>query len=105
VDDGVDLMALHQMAARHAVPGTSFYAGHLYDSRCSFCDSRVSHVLGLALVDVAVAALDVVEGTGVEMDDPRLDYIVAQVDKGDLDRLVTALDALRSAQLGPLSRP
>jgi len=43
---------------------------------------------------VAEAARDLVSGLGVEMDDPRLEYVLVQVERSDLSNLRSTLTAL-----------
>ncbi len=50
------------------------------------------------LLEVAEAAREARDSSGVECADERLRYVVLQVDKEDLTRLVAALDALDAAE-------
>ena len=50
--------------------------------------------LARKLLAVAEAARDLVNGLGVEMDDPRLEYVLVQVERSDLSNLRSALATL-----------
>jgi hypothetical protein len=50
-----------------------------------------------ALLDVVEAANELVEDTGIEMDDERMGYIVAQVYRTDWQRMRDALARLGEA--------
>ena len=91
------LALLRLYAERQKIADRPWIDGHIYSADCPWCTVE-AHKMALGLLDVAAAAEEFAGLVSIELSDPRLDYVVARIDRLAWHKLVAVLDAFETSE-------